>query len=52
MSTLQHDIILNGRTKEVEGKEASLTKWLEVCYKQEEIYCKKKSRINWLKEGE
>lgn len=43
MTTLQQEIVLNGHFEEIDGKEANLTKQLEECYKQEEIYWKQKS---------
>jgi hypothetical protein len=51
METVQHQIILQGRSPELAHQEKILADQIEERQKQEEILWKKKSRIQWLKEG-
>jgi len=52
MCSLQQNIILEGRTKELAQQEQTLWTENEARKQQEEILWRQKSRIRWLKEGE
>ena len=52
MASIQHEMILHGRTDSLDAEESTTQQQLEERYAQEEILWKQKSRIQWLKERE
>ena len=52
MAYIQQEIILNSRIDNLAEDENPTQLQLDEQYAQEEILCRKKSRIQWLKEGE
>jgi exonuclease III len=52
MEEIQHQIRLQGLTRELKAQEISINQQLEDRKRQEEILWRQKSRVQWLKEGE
>jgi exonuclease III len=52
MEEIQHQIRLQGLTRELKAKEISINQQIEDRKRQEEILWRQKSRVQWLKEGE
>lgn len=52
MKSIQQEIIHKGYTEQLQEEEARIKQQLEDQYAQEEILWRKKSRVQWLKEGE
>lgn len=52
MAYVQQEIILNGRTYELEMEEKIIKNQLEERYSQEEVLWIHKSKVQWLKQGE
>lgn len=52
MQDIQQQIILGGRSPELESQETKIQQQLHNMLRREEVFWKDKSRVHWLKEGE